>query len=185
MICSSTILVKNFWFQQIENGRWETKKESLFTQVEVIYRSTNPDIAILRVSTGSSEEFKPISLPSNCNLKAGETLYSIGFPATYDRHPNEVQTKKWTQGLFTNLLHENRDGLRLYIGTTTDSLGGISGGPIINVLGEVVSLAVKSSSLPSNNYRYGGVEDKDRLDWQTLGVRCEVLRGLNSYFQEY
>lgn len=192
--CPGTFLVKNIRARQNVKGQFTVEPlEGLFDQVDVISRAVNPDIALLRVKTRFHREFNPISLPSNCDLSVGATLYSIGFPSTSDRtNPSalsisekEIETKRWSQGIYVDRFHKSDDtGRRLYIGTTTDSLSGVSGGPILNEFGEAVSISVKSSSTSENQYQYLGNENLKNLDWQTLGIRCEVLKDLGERMKQ-
>lgn len=196
-VCPATYLTRDLRLKYQSDGKanLESMGESGFKQVEVVQRSVNPDVAVLRVTSSESSENvpKPLPLPSNCNLRTGEPLYVVGFPTTSDRSSppslaiteKDIQTKRWSQGMFVGLFNERiNDEIRLYIGATADALEGNSGGPIVNAAGEVISIVVKGASLSQNQFQYYGSEEIGHLDWQTLGVRCETLQDLKTYFQK-
>jgi hypothetical protein len=126
----------------------------------------------------------PIPFASNCHLAIGDPVFEIGFPSTVDRtHPRSlpiedknIDTKRWSKGLYVHRYFDGTDvNQQMYVGTTTDSLVGNSGGPILNSAGEVVSVVIRAAATERNQYRYDGSEQTGVLDWQTLGSRCELL----------
>lgn len=190
-ICPSTSLIKNLRLRRYDNNSLglEPVTELHFDEVMVIDRNANPDMAVLQVTVRQyeNEDLKPIPLPANCDLKPGDPLYSIGFPAAHDRtHPaslpiaeKEIETKRWSQGVFVGLFNDEKNGMiKNFIGSSVDSLEGQSGGPILNSTGEAVSISISSASVKGNRFQYSGNEKPGALDWQTLGVRCEILQNM-------
>ncbi len=157
------------------------------TRVEVLKQSANPDLALLKVSLKNklAVEFHPIQMPKDCKLKVGEPLFSIGFPdasmRTYKdsvaiEYPNQI-VKRWSQGLYVGGFERQTKGLgeSRFIGVSSDSLSGSSGGPILNLQGELVGIVKASAGNKENEYRYLGDERPGNLDWHSLAIPCAEI----------
>ncbi|MCL2663086.1 MAG: trypsin-like peptidase domain-containing protein [Oscillospiraceae bacterium] len=102
------------------------------------------DIAILRVDAGLSDR-KVLPLASVKTVKRGDRIYQLGFPGAVDVFfgpgddiPSTEEHLTISTGYVTNLKIELR-GTR-YLQHTAPSVGGTSGGPIINERGAVVGV---------------------------------------------
>lgn len=155
--------------------------------VYVLNRLRDVDLAIVRVQVplGTRDLPAPIALPSTCTLTPGEPIYTVGFPAVIWRaalasaliEQPQSQVKRWSEGVFSNLGTDPRNG-RLFFTATTDALVGNSGGPLLNTRGEAVSVQLHSSSVIENDFRYTGREAGGVLSYQLKGALCPTLAQL-------
>ena len=160
------------------------EKNSLtFDKVEVVKSSQNPDLAIIRAEKRQDVKYSLKSLKfSNSLPKPADKLYLIGFPdlSLRDCHRDlefakdgtpiiADVAKRWSQGIYIDLYASNdrKDSTtEIWMATTVDVLGGNSGGPMFNVLGEVVGVLVDGRK----GGCYLGNETAGKLSPQSFGV---------------
>lgn len=192
-VCSKTYIVQNLQGSVAENKFAPAPISGLyFDKVEIVERSKNPDLALIRVSVPLETAGIPDAfiLPSSCELPKNQRLFAIGFPSTPDRtNPNSAPIpdryeikKRWSQGVLVDKFHDGEgNDMRLYLGTTIDALQGNSGGPVIDEMGTVVGVLVKiSDNSGDNGFRFDGNEASGKIDWHSLSVRCEYLQELKT-----
>lgn len=194
-ICPHTYLVRDLRGRSMNNKFTPDQLQGLFfEEVDVVDKSTNPDLALLHViaplSTANIPD--PISLPTSCEISPNDKLFTVGFPAAAGRTnplsapiPNKDEIEKsWSHGVFVDKFHAgDGDNIKLYFGTTIDALEGNSGGPVLNTDGTIVGVLVKISGDKDKGFRYDGNEDPKSLDWHSLSVRCEYLQDLKRSFE--
>ena len=184
-----------FWTDPNNKFTPDPLKWPFFDTVEVVERTANPDLALLRVSATLEATDIPdaMMLPSTCDLRPGQSLYAVGYPATNDRVYPASPTiadkddirKRWSSGVFVDKYNEgNVSDTHLYFGTTIDALEGNSGGPVVNADGQIIGVLLKISDNSGNNgFRYDGNEAQGSLDWHSLSTRCDYLQRLKTYFE--
>jgi len=176
------------------------KKSSLFgskllsskgftgAEYEVIKRSLNPDLAIIKMIVPLDNTIsipKPVKISPSCSNPTQRKVYTIGFSGTDLRTAagskpipfNDYQHKRWSEGIevsYHKEILENQEGR--YLSTTVDILPGGSGGPLLNEKGEMIGVMTATGSGRSNGYKYFGNEDPKNLDWTSLAVTCDLLR---------
>ena len=140
---SPTLIVTNHHVidsaQKIEvrakDGRWLPAKVLVFDE--------DYDTAILEV-TGLEKEAKPISIGDLAAAKVGQRVYSFGFP-TPEQLSGDISAMqlRMNEGIITSL--QGYKGSEKEFQHSIPSTGGNSGGPMMNVYGEV--LGIVSSGL--------------------------------------
>lgn len=168
---------------------WNEESDLSFSKVELVFSSPNPDIAIIKATVDVVDGLDlpvPLKISSDCNEAPLQTLYGIGFPDISLRNQSETQIfKRWSKGIATEFLFSNQfgNGRNEFLASTVDGLPGSSGGPVINERGEILNIMKASGSVEQNNYIYTGNEATGSLDWQMLGVRCNLLKSTERYFR--
>ncbi|MCL2037321.1 MAG: serine protease, partial [Oscillospiraceae bacterium] len=101
------------------------------------------DVVVLEVSDGSLNGRPTLPIISSDKVSAGDVIYTVGFPAGGDRfaegvYPSRPEDMTILSGLIsnTNSVHAGR----AYVQHSADTHGGNSGGPLLNVKGEVVGI---------------------------------------------
>lgn len=127
--------------------------------------SENMDFAILKLDQPIYTR-KYLTLRNSKEVKQGEQVYSVGFPAYYDDQNydstytvDDVTMKTGivskTQGMddfyYSSGRHFNGDILT----TTCEVSGGDSGGPLVDANGYVIGVSVFSASASANESFYG------------------------------
>lgn len=187
-LCSRTGPCPDFVFVQntlISGDYVHELGSTKFSAPEVIKISTNPDLALIKVISQGEDKLRPLSFTKKCGTKVARRLYSVGFSNTSRRTYKErlfieeqMHTfKRWSTGLEVGSFNHTMDGERhLLQGTTVDALPGGSGGPVFDEKGDIVGIMQSSASVGSNLHRYDGNEDRKKLDWTSLIVRCDVMK---------
>ncbi len=160
----------------VAGAQWvnvNTADGSTYSALEIVGRSENPDLALLRIDGDGT----PVSLNTH-GLHEGEPVCTIGapmgiFPTISD-------------GIIMKSSHE--DGGVDYILSNVHSIGGNSGGPLFNRYGEVIGVVVGGMSDGPNsidliiNIRH--LDDIDRENREALITREEFLRAYNTPDEE-
>lgn len=145
----------------------ETGEDSVnYGGVEIIKRSSNPDLAILKVTVLRSVRTpRPLKIASSCFGANTNRLYAIGYPGTNLRTAPGSQEiadkdwtfKRWSSGYSTGAaVKQTSVGRAVLEGTTIDALPGNSGGPVINSSGEV--MGVMKGTDETAGFAYTGSE---------------------------
>jgi len=146
------------------------------------------DVAIVGASASLNDPRKipePLKLTDICDLNMGDRLYAVGYPSTYLRTNSkslpivngDQVVKRWSQGI--NLGDWNYPGISSpLLASTIDDLEGLSGGPILDQRGLVVSLVRKGAKAEGNAYT--GSEGPFQLKYQTLGPNSSQMKQLGA-----
>jgi hypothetical protein len=159
-----------------------------FGNVQVLKKSANPDLALLKVIVPMNNQLflpPPIKIIETCNQPSRQRLFSLGFSDTSLRNdPNslpienkEYVYKRWSEGIAVEEDKFNFKGVETNLLTTTiDALSGGSGGPVLNERGELVAVMKASASIYENGYKYDGNEDPNALDLTSMAVSCQEVK---------
>jgi S1-C subfamily serine protease len=137
------------------------------------------DLAILQFR--SPNAYKVASLGSASALKVGGEVFAAGFP--FDTDSNRDRGFVFRQGRVTLVLHKALEG-GYRIGYTNDIEKGMSGGPLVNVAGEVVAInGMHAEPLWGEPYVYqDGVEpsapQKQQFSQYSWGIPIETFEQL-------
>ncbi|MHC4102716.1 MAG: trypsin-like peptidase domain-containing protein [Planctomycetota bacterium] len=100
---------------------------------QVIASDREHDVAILKIDAG---ELKPLALGRSSDLMTGETVIAIGNPLVYEH----TVTAGVVSAVNRDLLFSKEHVLRGLIQTDASINLGNSGGPLLNVLGELIGV---------------------------------------------
>lgn len=147
---------------------YASKGSLTFDQISVHKRSVNPDFAILKAAIPADFDRSRLPRPLPLNFagsNTGEKVYLIGFPVVQVRtcttarrifHDNQI-LKRWSEGIQTGERRSDNNGdsdTRYWVTSSTDSLKGNSGGPLLNANGDVISVQVKSMTTTTQGSCY-------------------------------
>ena len=107
--------------------------------VSLIGTNSDMDIVLLKIADTS---YKPLTLASSSSVQVGEKVIAIGNPLGLQFSVSE--------GIVSAMHREGENGLNAYIQTDAALNPGNSGGPLIDINGQVVGI---------NNYKLGGSEN--------------------------
>lgn len=188
-ICPHLMLIQNARVTETPTMmKYDTLEGLRFDTVAARRIKGFADIAIVVASMSLRDPRQPptpLTLTDNCDIVPGAPLFAVGYPDTRMRtnpkslpinHAEET-LKRWSEGLYIGEVTYPR-GSEPFFATTLDGLVGLSGGPILDQDGHVVSLVRKGATLDGNEY--SGSEDPSHLDWHTLGSTCLQLKKLGA-----
>ncbi|MEK6772336.1 MAG: trypsin-like peptidase domain-containing protein [Bdellovibrionota bacterium] len=154
-----------------------------FDQVELLKSTKNQDLAIIRAYKRQDIKYALKSFAfSKFFPKKADKLYTIGFPNLSLRKCNKDLKKntgilfsknvekRWSEGFYVDIYSSDnkRDSNTEYwLGTTIDAVPGNSGGPVLNVNGEVVGLMVRSLN---GGECYSGIESSENFRPQSFAT---------------
>lgn len=157
-----------------------------YLEVEIFKRSTNPDMALIKVRIPKSAMTpRPLKLARECAGASTGKLYTIGFSKTKERkytrveiEAQDVNYKRWSEGISTGHKHMSDavEGTVHLEGTTIDILGGGSGGPVLNEKGELVGLMKAGYGSERDSFSYRGDETPGALEPHSFIVSCDELQ---------
>lgn len=111
----------------VSHSSWRLKQKSL----------ANYDLALLQFDSPNSS-YEVAHLGHSSNLKEGDTVIASGFPFRDEKIPE--LGLKITEGKISLLSEKSlKDGYQ--IGYTNDVQKGMSGGPVLNLKGEVIAIS--------------------------------------------
>jgi hypothetical protein len=166
----------------------------LMDYIEVMKVSRNPDLALLKARLGGEESkgktptelrLRPLPIRAQCRQMNGERIWIIGFPSTYLRDKPEsmiaqpkLTYKRWSSGLALDVrLTASRYGeTQNFLMTTADSLGGNSGGPVLDQLGRVVGVHSIGVANQASGHAYEGNETPGAERFHSGAVPCFVIQ---------
>lgn len=115
-------------FEEGESGGKELQRV-LYEDVEIISVSQEWDLALIKIQN-SDKTFKAIPIGSGGELEQGQRVFAVGSPLGFERSVSEG---------IVSLKNRVLQG-RLLIQTTAEINSGNSGGPLLNLYGEVVGV---------------------------------------------
>lgn len=107
-------------------------------RVQKIGENTGMDISLLKIE---NENYSPLELADSDKIKQGERVIAIGNPLGL--------SFSVTQGIISNVHQKGENGLNAYVQIDAALNSGNSGGPLINIEGEVIGI---------NNFKISGAE---------------------------
>jgi hypothetical protein len=123
-------------FHVVDGAKMITVKIDGFgSEAKIIRRDPLHDLALLKCSR---EALKPLALAKAATIPVGEDIRTYGFPL-----PGQLEsTLLTTRGIITNIAYKPMQGADRIQTITTDAAvnPGNSGGPLVNLFGEVVGV---------------------------------------------
>jgi serine protease Do len=112
-----------------EDGDRELRRLE-FSNVRIVATNPYADLALLKIEDGDRDTFPAVPLGDSSRLRQGQTVFAIGSPLGLERSVS--------QGIVS--LKNRPLGGRIFIQSTAQINLGNSGGPLFNLLGEVVGV---------------------------------------------
>jgi tetratricopeptide (TPR) repeat protein len=140
--------------QQYELYAYEYTKDRVRklarTSGSILYRNAERDIAVIKMDMPPAS-MKPLPVASS-NPKAGQKVYAIGNPGL----GSDVLEQSITEGIVSSASRTIKG--QKYVQHTAAVNPGNSGGPLINVYGEVVGLITLKTDLENVGFAVGAKE---------------------------
>lgn len=135
-------------------------------------------LLIIKVPLEVAKTITPLSLSFNCNnLTEGDPLVILGFPAVFQRRALDqniaikdpsVIRKRYSEGFFVHETNKNEYGP--LVGTTADAMHGNSGGPVVDLNGNLVSV---QAAVKYDGIKYFGYERKNYYSAHSWIIECK------------
>jgi S1-C subfamily serine protease len=143
-----TKILKNIEYDTVINTNFNDQSIGDYKIIDSMVSSDyDLGLLIIKVSEQVAKDITPHTFAEKCDLREGDSLTILGFPAVMQRadynqrvkvtHSNTI-TKRWSSGEFVNTHIRNEYGAML--GTTADAMHGNSGGPVLDEKGKLVSI---------------------------------------------
>jgi S1-C subfamily serine protease len=154
------------------------------TLVDQDYDEASSDLALTTGQFASSDvallkakgSFPYISLGSIDNVKVGDQLTAIGFPAAINGVSSELtqSVPSITQGNVKDVRFDSSDKVRKIIGTSVPIGQGNSGGPALNDAGEQIGLNTYGIIECPDLHCYGDGQVRDIADLKALLIKNDI-----------
>lgn len=156
-----------------------TVERDFTVNASLINKSENMDFAILKLEQKIPTR-KYLKLRDSMTVKAGEAVYSVGFPAFNDMEDSDYTVSDVTikNGAITKIQHDftakytSGQELQMEVLDTSVAIsGGDSGGPLVDANGNVVGISIASivSDVNEANY-YASAIDQVIRACDNLGI---------------
>ena len=106
--------------------------DNTFETARVIMADKDADLAVIKIN----KDLPPLKLARLNELNPAEDVFSIGYPLGGGL-PGEASVSR---GSFSRLIKDRESGIQ-YLNTDMTFISGISGGPMVNIYGEVVGVS--------------------------------------------
>ena len=125
------IILTNFHVIESEPNPKVIFPDNTFETAQVIMADKDADLAVIKVNT----DVPALRLAPPHGLSAAEQVFAIGYPLGGEL-PGESSI---IRGSFSRLAKDKKNGIE-YLQANMTLIGGISGGPMVNICGEVVGV---------------------------------------------
>lgn len=187
-IKSGGLILTNFHVIEFEPSPKVILPDNSFESAEVLMADKNADLAIIKIG----KELPVISWGEPTELEPAEELLAIGFPLG-GQLSGEASVNK---GSLSGRRRSKDVGIE-YLQTDTTLTPGVSGGPMINICGEVVGintaglsglgLGISSDSIKQKWLEMATAEDPladvQRIDFKPNDSSLEAVRAFYNYLK--
>jgi len=130
-ICKDGFILTNFHVIESEPSPKVILSDGTFETGQVIMADKDSDLAFIKISKGL-----PLLILARLDeINPAEEVFSIGYPLGGDL-PGEASV---IRGSFSRFIKDKKNGVK-YIATDMTFISGISGGPMVNIYGEVIGI---------------------------------------------
>jgi len=131
MIQKGGIILTNFHVIESEPSPKIVLPDNTFETGQVIMADKDADLAVIKIS----KDLPVLKLARLDLISPAEEVFSIGYPLGGSL-PGEASV---TRGSFSRFIKDKKNGV-LYLNTDMTFVSGISGGPMVNISGDVVGI---------------------------------------------
>lgn len=124
-------ILTNFHVIESEPNPKVVLQDGTFETGQVIMADKDADLAVIKIN----KDIPALRLARLDGLLPTEEVFAIGYPLGGSL-PGEASILR---GSFSRFIIDKKTGVR-YIGTSMTSISGISGGPMVNIYGEVIGV---------------------------------------------
>ncbi len=159
------VILTNFHVIDSEPNPKVIFPDNTFETAQVIMADKDADLAVLKIS----KDLPVLNFASPGGVSPAESLFAIGYPLGGDL-PGESSVFR---GSFSRNARDKKNGVE-YIQTSITMIDGISGGPMVNICGEVVG--VNTSGLFLGGMGIAISSESITQKWQTMARSKDSLK---------
>ena len=159
------IILTNFHVIDSEPNPKVVFPDNTFETAQVIMADKDADLAVIKVNT----DVPALRLVRPGSVSAAEQVFAIGYPLGGDL-PGESSV---VRGSFSRVAKDKKNGVQ-YLQANMTMIPGISGGPMVNICGEVVG--VNTAGLLLGGMGIAITADSVKEKWRTMAESKDPLK---------
>jgi hypothetical protein len=183
-------ILTNFHVIESEPNPKVILPDNTFEVAQILMADKDADLAVVKIN----KDVPPLKLARLDSLSPSEEVYAVGYPLGGGL-PGEASV---TKGSFSRFVKDNKNSI-LYLNTDMTMVEGISGGPMVNIAGEVVGvntaglvlggmgIAVSSDSIrekcKSMSNSKDSLKDVRKIIYQPNKNALEAVRAFYNYLK--
>lgn len=161
------LILTNFHVIDSEPNPKVVLPDNTFETAQVIMADKDADLAVIQIK----KDLPTLHLAGNGAVSPAESLFAIGYPLGGSM-PGESSVLR---GSFSRLAKDKKNGVD-YIQTDITMIEGISGGPMVNICGEVVG--VNTSGLLLGGMGLAVSADTIKQKWKAMAESKDPLKNV-------
>lgn len=158
-------ILTNFHVIESEPNPKVILPDGTFETAQVIMADKDADLAIIKIN----KDIPVLRLACLDGMSPAEELLSIGYPLGGSL-PGEASV---TRGSFSRFIRDRKNNVQ-YLNTDMTFVSGVSGGPMVNIYGEVVG--VNTAGLSSGGMATAISSDSIREKWREMVTAKDPLK---------
>lgn len=159
------LILTNFHVIDSEPNPKVIYADNTFETARVVMADKDADLAVIQ----TSKELEPLRLARPGAVSPAEQLYAVGYPLGGEL-PGESSIAR---GSFSRMARDKTNGVE-YLQTDMTMVAGISGGPMVNVCGEVVGVNTSGLLLGGMGIAIGAESVREK--WRSMAQSEDPLK---------
>lgn len=159
------LILTNFHVIDSEPNPKVILPDNTFETARVIMADKESDLAVIQIN----KELPALRLVGHDGVSPAEDLFAVGFPLGGDL-PGESSV---TRGSFSRRAKDKKNNVE-YLQTDMTMIGGVSGGPMVNICGDVVG--INAAGLLLGGMGIAISSDTIKAKWQQMATSKEPLK---------